>query len=60
MRLIAVCVLAGWPLLAGKVCEMTAFQFFPANVMPTTFASLPKGQLDALVKYLIDSSKAAK
>jgi cytochrome c oxidase subunit 2 len=33
---------------------------FPANVMPKTFGSLPKAQLDALVKYLVDSSKAAK
>jgi cytochrome c oxidase subunit II len=31
---------------------------FPANVMPGTFgASLSKQQLDALVQYLIDSSK---
>ena len=33
---------------------------FPANVMPKNFASLPKDQLDALVKYLVDSSKGAK
>jgi mono/diheme cytochrome c family protein len=33
---------------------------YPANVMPKNFGSLPKAQLDALVKYLIDSSKAAK
>ena len=33
---------------------------YPANVMPKNFASLPKAQLDALVKYLVDSSKAAK
>src|SRR6266542_1153371 len=33
---------------------------FPKGVMPHTFASLPKDQLDALVKYLIDSSKGAK
>ena len=33
---------------------------FPPNVMPATFKSLPKAQLDALVKYLVDSSKAAK
>jgi cytochrome c oxidase subunit II len=33
---------------------------YPANVMPKNFASLPKEQLDALVKYLVDSSKAAK
>ena len=33
---------------------------FPPNVMPPTFKSLPKDQLDALVKYLVDSSKAAK
>jgi len=30
---------------------------FPKNVMPQTFASLPKQQLDALVQYLISSSK---
>ena len=29
---------------------------FPKNVMPP-FASLPKAQLDALVQYLIQSSK---
>ena len=33
---------------------------FPANVMPKNFASLPKDQLDALVKFLVDSSKGAK
>jgi cytochrome c oxidase subunit 2 len=33
---------------------------YPANVMPHTFASLPKAQLDALVKYVIDSSKGSK
>jgi cytochrome c oxidase subunit 2 len=30
---------------------------FPKNVMPATFASLPPQQLDALVQYLISSSK---
>jgi len=30
---------------------------FPKNVMPGTFASLPPQQLDALVQYLISSSK---
>jgi len=30
---------------------------FPKNVMPQTFASLSKAQLDALVQYLISSSK---
>ena len=30
---------------------------FPDNVMPHTFKSLPKAQLDALVQYLIQSSK---
>ena len=30
---------------------------FPKNVMPETFKSLPKQQLDALVQYLIQSSK---
>jgi cytochrome c oxidase subunit 2 len=33
---------------------------FPANVMPKSFGSLPKAQLDALVKFVVDSSKAAK
>jgi cytochrome c oxidase subunit II len=33
---------------------------FPKGVMPQTFSSLPKDQLDALVTYLIDSSKGAK
>jgi cytochrome c oxidase subunit II len=28
---------------------------YPANVMPTTFSSLPKNQLDALVKFLTSS-----
>ena len=30
---------------------------YPPNVMPKTFAQLPKSQLDALVQYLISSSK---
>jgi cytochrome c oxidase subunit II len=30
---------------------------YPAGVMPKTFANLPKEQLDALVQYLVDSSK---
>ena len=30
---------------------------FPKNVMPATFASLPQAQLNALVQYLISSSK---
>jgi cytochrome c551/c552 len=30
---------------------------YPKNVMPETFKSLPKQQLDALVQYLIQSSK---
>jgi cytochrome c oxidase subunit 2 len=30
---------------------------FPKGVMPKTFASLPKDQLDALVQYLVTSSK---
>jgi len=30
---------------------------YPKNVMPMTFKSLPKDQLDALVQYLIQSSK---
>jgi cytochrome c oxidase subunit 2 len=30
---------------------------YPKNVMPQTFKSLPKAQLDALVQYLINSSK---
>jgi cytochrome c oxidase subunit II len=30
---------------------------FPDNVMPHTYKDLPKGQLDALVQYLIQSSK---
>ena len=33
---------------------------YPPNVMPPTFASLPKPQLDALVQFLVDSSKGAK
>jgi len=30
---------------------------YPKNVMPETFKSMPKEQLDALVQYLIQSSK---
>jgi cytochrome c oxidase subunit 2 len=30
---------------------------YPKNVMPETFKSMPKAQLDALVQYLIQSSK---
>jgi cytochrome c oxidase subunit 2 len=33
---------------------------YPQNVMPKSFASLPKDQLDALVNYLVESSKGAK
>jgi cytochrome c oxidase subunit 2 len=32
---------------------------FPKNVMPSTFSQLPKAQLDALVQYLVSSSKSA-
>jgi cytochrome c oxidase subunit 2 len=32
---------------------------FPKNVMPGTFSQLPKAQLDALVQYLVSSSKSA-
>ena len=32
---------------------------FPKNVMPQTFSQLPKSQLDALVQYLVSSSKSA-
>ena len=32
---------------------------FPKNVMPATFSQLPKTQLDALVQYLVTSSKSA-
>jgi cytochrome c oxidase subunit 2 len=33
---------------------------YPPNVMPKTFAQLPKSQLDALVQYLTGSSKKGK
>lgn len=33
---------------------------YPRNVMPQTFAQLPKAQLDALVQYLIGSGKKGK
>ena len=33
---------------------------YPPNVMPHTFSSLPQAQLDALVTYIVDSSKGAK
>ena len=32
---------------------------YPKNVMPKTFSQLPKSQLDALVQYLVSSSKSA-
>jgi cytochrome c oxidase subunit II len=32
---------------------------FPKGVMPTTFAQLPKAELDALVAYLVKSAKGA-
>jgi len=33
---------------------------YPRGVMPPTFASLPKAQLDALVAYLVESAKASR
>jgi cytochrome c oxidase subunit II len=33
---------------------------YPKNVMPKTFAQLPKSQLDALVQYLVASSKSGR
>jgi hypothetical protein len=33
---------------------------FPKGVMPKTFATQPKDQLDALVQFLIQSSKGTK
>jgi cytochrome c oxidase subunit 2 len=33
---------------------------FPTGVMPHTFASLPKSQLDALVQFIVASTKGAK
>jgi cytochrome c oxidase subunit II len=33
---------------------------FPKNVMPKTFAQLPKSQLDALVQYLVTSSRSGR
>lgn len=33
---------------------------FPTGVMPHTFAALPKAQLDALIQFLIASSKGGK
>jgi cytochrome c oxidase subunit II len=33
---------------------------YPPNVMPSTFSSLPPDQLNALVQYLVQSSKGAK
>jgi cytochrome c oxidase subunit 2 len=33
---------------------------YPKNVMPQTFKSLPKTQIDALVTYLVQSSKGGK
>jgi cytochrome c oxidase subunit 2 len=32
---------------------------FPKNLMPATFADLPKEQLDALVEFLVESSRKA-
>ena len=33
---------------------------YPPNVMPGTFGSLPKAQLDSLVQYLVTSAKGSK
>ena len=33
---------------------------YPKNIMPSTFAQLPKSQLDALVQYLLQSKKGSK
>ena len=33
---------------------------FPKNVMPATFSQLPKTQLDALVQYLVTSSRTGR
>ena len=33
---------------------------FPKNVMPQTFSQLPKSQLDALVRYLVSSSRSGR
>jgi cytochrome c oxidase subunit II len=33
---------------------------YPKNVMPKTFSQLPKSQLDALVQYLVSSSKSGR
>jgi cytochrome c oxidase subunit II len=33
---------------------------YPKNVMPSTFAQLPKSQLDALVQYLVQPKKGSK
>ena len=53
---------AGKPLEAfvrESIVEPDAYvaKGFPKGVMPKTFATLPKEQLDALVQYLVDSTK---
>jgi cytochrome c oxidase subunit II len=55
---------AGKPLedfVRESIVDATAYvePGFPKGVMPS-FATMPKDQLDALVKFLIDSSKGAK
>ena len=56
---------AGKPLadfIRQSIVEPNAYvePHFPKNVMPSTFAQLPKNQLDALVQYLLQSRKGGK
>ena len=56
---------AGKPLAAfirESIVDPNAYvePHFPKGVMPSTFAQLPKSQLDALVQYLLQSRKGGK
>ena len=64
-RLVAYAARAGKPLdafIRESIVSPDAYieKGFPKGVMPHTFASLPKDQLDALVQFLTQSSKGAK
>jgi cytochrome c oxidase subunit 2 len=64
-KLTAYAKAAGQPLEAfvkQSIVDPNAYveKGFPKNVMPATFKSLPADQLDALVQYLISSTKGGK
>ena len=64
-RLVAYAARAGKPLdafIRESIVSPDAYieKRFPKGVMPKTFATLPKDQLDALVQFLTQSSNGAK